>query len=67
LTSAQPRLPFGMRVRVTNVGNGKEVVVRINDRGPFTPDRIIDLSQAAAQSLDMLRPGTARVRLFIIE
>jgi rare lipoprotein A len=67
LTAAHPTLPFGTRVRVVHAGNGKEVVVRINDRGPFSGNRIIDLSRAAAESLGMLRQGTARVRLFVIE
>jgi rare lipoprotein A len=51
LTAAHPRLPFGSRVRVTSLTNGKTVVVRINDRGPFVEGRIIDLSRAAAQAL----------------
>jgi rare lipoprotein A len=67
LTAAHPTLPFGTRVRVLHTGNGREVVVRINDRGPFSGNRIIDLSRAAAESLGMLRQGTARVRLFVIE
>jgi rare lipoprotein A len=51
LTAAHRTLPFGTRVRVTNLNNGRKVVVRINDRGPFVKNRVIDLSQAAAQQL----------------
>jgi rare lipoprotein A len=65
LTAAHPRLPFGTRVRVVNVGNAREVVVRINDRGPFTAGRIIDVSRAAAEALGFLRAGTATVRLIL--
>ncbi|ROM00783.1 hypothetical protein BK640_16785, partial [Pseudomonas protegens] len=63
LTAAHRELPFGTRVQVTNQGNGKSVVVRINDRGPHTRGRLIDLSRAAAQQLGMLRSGTAKVRI----
>ena len=63
LTAAHRQLPFGTRVRVTNLNNDKSVVVRINDRGPHTRGRLIDLSQAAASQLGMLRSGTARVRV----
>jgi rare lipoprotein A len=63
LTAAHRTLPFGTRVRVTNLDNGRSVVVRINDRGPFGRGRIIDLSKAAAEQLNMLRTGTAPVRL----
>jgi len=63
LTAAHRSLPFGTRVLVTNLKNDRSVVVRINDRGPHTRGRLIDLSRAAAQSLDMLRSGTARVRV----
>ncbi len=61
LTAAHKTLPFGLRVRVSNRENGRAVVVRINDRGPFVKDRIIDLSHAAAQRIGMVRSGTARV------
>ena len=61
LTAAHKTLPFGLRVRVGNRENGRTVVVRINDRGPFVKDRIIDLSYAAARRIGMVRPGTARV------
>ncbi|WP_110968087.1 septal ring lytic transglycosylase RlpA family protein [Pseudomonas huaxiensis] len=63
LTAAHRSLPFGTRVRVTNLKNERSVVVRINDRGPHTRGRLIDLSKAAAQKLDMIRSGTARVRV----
>jgi rare lipoprotein A len=61
LTAAHRTLPFGTRVLVTNVRNGKAVVVRIVDRGPFGRGRIIDVSRAAALELDMIVSGTARV------
>jgi rare lipoprotein A len=64
MTAAHKKLPFSTCVRVENVANGKEVTVRINDRGPFVGDRIIDLSEGAAQKLDMLEKGLAKVRLF---
>lgn len=63
LTAAHRSLPFGTRVQVTNLKNQRSVVVRINDRGPHTRGRLIDLSRAAAQRLDMIRSGTARVRV----
>ena len=67
LTAAHRTLPFGTTVRVTNVENKKNVVVRINDRGPFKEGRIIDLSLAAAKELDLIRMGTARVKLEVLE
>ncbi|MGB4704409.1 MAG: septal ring lytic transglycosylase RlpA family protein [Candidatus Saccharicenans sp.] len=66
LTAAHPSLPFGTLVLVTNLDNGRQVTVRINDRGPFVKGRIIDLSYAAARMLDMIGPGTARVRLEVV-
>ncbi|WP_166360750.1 septal ring lytic transglycosylase RlpA family protein [Pseudomonas akapageensis] len=63
LTAAHRQLPFGTRVKVTNLKNDKSVVVRINDRGPHTRGRLIDLSHAAAAQLGMLGSGTARVRV----
>lgn len=63
LTAAHRTLPFGTKLRVTNLSNGRSVVVRVNDRGPFARGRIIDLSQAAARKLDMIRAGVARVRV----
>jgi rare lipoprotein A len=65
LTAAHRTLPFGAVVRVENLANRRDVEVRINDRGPFVDDRIIDLSRAAARRIQMLGPGTARVRLRI--
>lgn len=64
LTAAHKTLPFGTRVRVRNVNNGREVVVRINDRGPFSAKRVIDLSHAAASALGMLRSGVVNVQVF---
>ncbi|HAW61206.1 MAG TPA: septal ring lytic transglycosylase RlpA family protein [Pseudomonas sp.] len=63
LVAAHRSLPFGTRVRVTNQQNGKQVIVRINDRGPFRRGRIIDVSRAAAAQLDMLERGVVRVRI----
>jgi rare lipoprotein A len=63
LTAAHRTLPFGTRVLVTNMGNGRSVVVRINDRGPYGRGRIIDVSIAAARELGMLTSGVARVTL----
>jgi rare lipoprotein A len=67
LTAAHRGLPFQTWVEVTNLSNGKQVEVRITDRGPFVRGRIIDLSLAAARQLDMVRAGTAQVRLKVIE
>lgn len=66
LTAAHRTLPFGTRVLVTNLDNGRHVTVRINDRGPFVASRIIDLSRRAARHLGMLHSGTAEVRLQIL-
>lgn len=66
MTAAHKTLPFGALVEVWNRENGKKVQVRITDRGPFVEGRVIDLSQAAARAIDMIGPGTARVRLRII-
>lgn len=63
MTAAHKILPLGTRVRVTHLGNGKSVLVRVNDRGPFVDDRVIDLSRAAATRLDMMGKGTGRVRV----
>jgi len=63
LTAAHRALPFGSFVKVTNLDNDRTVIVRINDRGPFTRSRIIDVSLEAARRLQMVGPGTARVRL----
>lgn len=66
LTAAHQTLPFETHVMVTNLRNGRSVVVRINDRGPFVKGRVIDLSFAAARLLDMIDEGTAPVRLEIL-
>ena len=66
LTAAHRTLPFGVRVRVHDLENGQSVEVRINDRGPFIEGRIIDLSYAAAQAIQMVGSGTALVRLEIL-
>lgn len=63
MTGAHPTLPLPAWVRVTNLQNGRNVVVRLNDRGPFARNRIIDLSRKAAQELDMVRAGTALVEV----
>ena len=62
-TAAHRTLPFGTQVRVTNLRNGRSVIVRINDRGPFGRGRIIDVSRAAARELDMIGSGIAKVRV----
>jgi rare lipoprotein A len=66
MTAAHRTLPFNAYVRVTNLNNGMQTEVRINDRGPFVADRIIDLSLSAAQAIQMIGTGTARVRLEVI-
>ena len=66
-TAAHQTLPFNTRVNVTNLESGKSIVVRINDRGPFKDNRIIDLSLAAAKAVEMIGTGTAKVRLEVIE
>ncbi|MGB3402231.1 MAG: septal ring lytic transglycosylase RlpA family protein [Microcoleaceae cyanobacterium] len=66
LTAAHRSLPFGTKVRVTNVNNGRSVVVRINDRGPFTGGRVIDLSAAAAQAIGMISSGVAPVQVEVL-
>jgi rare lipoprotein A len=65
-TAAHRELPFGTRVRVTNLRNGRHVVVRINDRGPFVRGRVIDLSYIAARDLGMLKTGLEEVRLEMV-
>ena len=66
-TAAHRTLPFNTKVRVTNVESGKTTVVRINDRGPFKDNRIIDLSLAAAKAIELIGTGTAKVRLQVVE
>ena len=66
LTAAHRFLPLGTRVRVTNLANGRSVVLRINDRGPWAKNRLIDVSYAAAQELRFVRQGLARVRIEVV-
>src|SRR5262249_10886723 len=66
MTAANKSLPFGTKLRVMNVSNGRSVVVRVNDRGPFVPGRVVDVSVAAAEKLGMTDPGTAKVKLDVI-
>jgi rare lipoprotein A len=66
LTAAHRTLPFGTRLRVTNVSTGKAVTVRINDRGPFIPGRVVDVSYAAAETLGMVDGGIAKVKLDVV-
>jgi rare lipoprotein A len=67
LTAAHPTLPFGTLLRVTNLANLRSVVVKVTDRGPFAPGRVIDVSRSAARRLGMLSDGLAQVRLRLIE
>jgi rare lipoprotein A len=62
-TAAHKTLPFGTRVKVTNLSNGKSVKVRINDRGPFVAGRMIDLSKTAAKKIDMVNTGVGNVKI----
>ena len=66
LTAAHPTLPFGTRLRVTNVASGQSVTVRVNDRGPYVRGRIVDVSYAAAESLGMVGGGVAKVKLDVV-
>lgn len=65
-TAAHKTLPMNVYVQVNNLENGKSTIVRINDRGPFAPRRIIDLSKAAAERIDMVGPGTAPVEIIVL-
>ncbi len=67
LTAAHRELPLGTRVLVTNLKNRKRVVVKINDRGPFVKERIIDLSYGAAKKIEMIKDGVVRVRIEIAD
>ena len=67
LTAAHPSLPFGTRLRVTNVATGKSVTVRVNDRGPYIPGRIVDVSYSAAETLGMVGKGLANVKLDVVQ
>lgn len=66
LTAAHKTLPFNTNVRVTNLANGRQVIVRINNRGPYKPGRVIDLSVAAADALDMTKRGIVPVKLEVV-
>ncbi len=66
LTAAHRTLPFGTRLRVTNVTTGQSVTVRVNDRGPFVPGRVVDVSYAAAETLGMVGGGVAKVKLDVV-
>ncbi len=67
LTCAHRKLPFGTKVKVTNLENGKWVIVTVTDRGPFVKGRIIDLSYAAAKEIDMISKGVAKVKVEVIQ
>ena len=67
LTAAHPTLPFGTRLRVTNVATGRAVTVRVNDRGPYVAGRVVDVSQSAADALGMVGAGIANVRLDVVQ
>ena len=67
LTAACRRLPMGTRVKVTNLGNGLRVIVRVNDRGPYARGRGIDLSYAAAYAIGMVKEGLARVEVEVVK
>ena len=67
MTAAHRTLPLGTRVRVTHATSGRSVIVRINDRGPFKPGRVIDLSEAAAEALRMTAVGLAQVRIDVVQ
>lgn len=62
-TAAHRQIPFGTRLKVTNLDNGKSVIVRVNDRGPFVKNRVLDLSYAAAKDIDMVTTGVAKVKI----
>jgi rare lipoprotein A len=67
LTAAHPSLPFGTKLRVTNVTTGRSVTVRVNDRGPYVPGRVVDVSYSAAEQLGMVKGGVARVKLDVVQ
>ena len=66
LTAAHRTLPFGTKVKVENLANGRSVVVRINDRGPFVRNRVIDVTKAAAHALGFLKAGVTHVKLTVL-
>jgi rare lipoprotein A len=67
LTAAHPTLPFGTKLRVTNVATGRSVTVRVNDRGPYVPGRNVDVSYSAAETLGMVGAGLAKVRMDVVQ
>jgi len=67
LTAAHPTLPFGTKLRVTNVSTGRSVTVRVNDRGPYVPGRVVDVSYSAADALGMVGKGVAKVKLDVVQ
>ncbi|MGY8661703.1 septal ring lytic transglycosylase RlpA family protein [Bradyrhizobium sp. UFLA05-109] len=67
LTAAHPTLPFGTRLRVTNVSTGRSVTVRVNDRGPYVRGRVVDVSYSAAEALGMVNKGVANVKLDVVQ
>ena len=67
MTAAHPTLPFGTKLRVTNVASGQSVMVRVNDRGPFVEGRVVDVSYSAADALGMVGKGIAKVKLDVVE
>jgi rare lipoprotein A len=67
MTAAHPTLPFGTRLRVTNVATGQSVTVRVNDRGPFVRGRVVDVSHSAAEALGMVGDGVAKVKLDVVQ
>lgn len=67
MTAAHKTLPFNTQVIVENQNNGKRIQLRINDRGPYAKDRVIDLSRAGAEAIDMIGPGTAPVKIFVLD
>lgn len=67
LTAAHPTLPFGTRLRVTNVATGRSVTVRVNDRGPYVRGRVVDVSYSAAEALGMVGQGVAKVKLDVVQ
>jgi len=66
LTAAHRTMPFGTRLRVTNVENGRSVVVRVNDRGPWKENRVLDVSLAAARALGMVGDGVTQVEIVVL-
>ena len=67
MTAAHPTLPFGTKLRVTNVESGRSVMVRVNDRGPYVQGRVVDVSYSAADALGMVGKGVAKVKLDVVE